>query len=73
MSSVADGLRAGTRALVRELSVPERIALALSLGDDDLELFVRSSGLDREAALRRLRAQRAHGRRRSCSADPVAP
>ena len=73
MSSVADDLRARTLALVQELSVSDRIALALSLGDDDLALFVRSSGLDQEAALHRLRSQRAHGRRRSCAADPVAP
>ncbi len=44
------------------MPVPERIALALALGDDDLALFVRSSGLDRADALRRLRARRAQGR-----------
>ena len=72
MPSVIADLRAETRALVQKLSVDERIALALSLGDDDVALFVRSSGLDRHAAVQRLRSQRAHGRRRSCSADPVA-
>ena len=62
MRSVADDLRASTRARVLTMPVPERIQLALALGDEDLALFVRSSGLDRADALQRLRARRAHGR-----------
>jgi len=62
MRSVADDLRASTRARVLTLPVRERVQLALTLGDDDLALFVRSSGLDRPEALRRLRARRATGR-----------
>jgi hypothetical protein len=38
------------------------VELALSLGDDDLDLFMRVSGLDRDEARRRLRAQRQRGR-----------
>ena len=64
MRSVADDLRASTRARVLQLPVPERVQLALALGDDDLALFslCGSSGLDRAEALRRLRARRATGR-----------
>jgi hypothetical protein len=53
---------------VLDLPVRARIALALSLGDDDLELFVRASGLDRVTARERLRAGRRRGRTRSASA-----
>ncbi len=59
---MADDLRASTRARVLTLPVTERVALALALGDEDLALFVRSSGLDRADALQRLRARRAQGR-----------
>lgn len=69
--SVADDLRLRTLARVLEMPVPARIALALSLGDDDLELFVRSSGLDRVEAIGRLRAGRAHGRRIPSAAAAV--
>ena len=68
MRSVADDLRASTRARVLTMPVPERIQLALALGDEDLALFVRSSGLDRADALQRLRARRAQGRRPSVAA-----
>lgn len=72
MKSVADDLRARTAAAVLQLPLQERIALALSLGDADLDLYVRTSGLDRAAALARLRAQRSHGRANySRSADPL--
>jgi hypothetical protein len=62
MRSVTDDLRRQTLAHVLTLSLPARIDLALALGDDDLELFVRSSGLDRDEARRRLMAQRQIGR-----------
>jgi hypothetical protein len=45
----------------------------LALGDDDLDLFVRASGLDRAEALRRLRAGRRRGRLPSRCADPDRP
>jgi hypothetical protein len=69
MRSVADVLRARTIAQVLAMAPGERIALALALGDDDLELFVRASGLNRAEALERLRAGRRHGRAPSRSAD----
>jgi hypothetical protein len=59
---VADDLRSRTIARVLDLPVSARIGLALSLGDEDLALFVRSSGLAPGEAMRRLRAQRARGR-----------
>jgi hypothetical protein len=62
MRSVADDLRRQTLAHVLTLSLTARVDLALSLGDDDLDLFARTSGLDRDEARRRLRAQRHIGR-----------
>jgi len=40
----------------------DRIALALALGDDDLAIYVRTSGLPPDEARQRLRAARANGR-----------
>ena len=72
MPSVADDLRTRTTARVLALPVRARIALALALGDDDLALFARSSGLDPATALRRLCATRQHGRAASaCGQGPV--
>ena len=62
MRSVADDLRRRTQAEVLALSTAARMELALSLGDDDLDLFVGTSGLDRDVARRRLCAQRQVGR-----------
>jgi hypothetical protein len=62
MSSVARDLRAKTVARVLEMSTSDRIALALALGDDDLDQLVRASGLDRNEARRRLVQQRQRGR-----------
>ena len=72
MRSVADELRGRDIERVLQLPVNERVALALSLGDEDLDLYVRSSGLTTAAALSRLRASRSRGRRTSHSAhvDP---
>lgn len=44
------------------MPIMARIELALALGDDDLELFARASGLERNEARRRLSGQRARGR-----------
>jgi hypothetical protein len=62
MSSVADHLRCDTIERVGRLSIPQRIELALALGDDDLRLYMLASGRPREEAVRHLRSQRAHGR-----------
>ena len=69
MISVADQLRRDTADRVGRLSVAERIALALAIGDDDLALYMQASGKNRESALRDLRAQRARGRTPSRSAS----
>jgi hypothetical protein len=69
MTSVADQLRARTRAQVLALPAWERIQLALSLGDDDADRYARREGLDRTEAARRLHHRRAHGRRASAAAD----
>lgn len=72
MKSVADDLRAQTTEAVLRLPLQARIALALSLGDADLDLYVRTSGLDRATALAQLRAQRSRDRASySRSADPL--
>ena len=72
MKSVADDLRVRTSEAVRRLPLQARIALALSLGDADLDIYMRTSGLDRASALTRLRAQRARDRAcHSRSADPL--
>jgi len=63
--SVADDLRRRDREAVFELSPRERIALALQLGERDLELFCRTQGLERAAAVRILRRRRQAGRRPS--------
>ena len=65
---MADDLRLRTIARVLEMPVAARMQLALALGDDDLDLFVRTSGLEPDEARRRLRAQRARGRVQSDAA-----
>ena len=62
MKSVADQLRAETRARVLDLPIAARIALALHLGDEDAALYATHAGLPIDEARRRLRTQRAHGR-----------
>ncbi len=66
MRSVADDLRREDARALAALSAAERVALALRLGDDDLETFRAANGLDREGALRALRRARQSGRVR-CS------
>lgn len=73
MKSVADALRARTTDSVLALPVRARIALALSLGDDDLSLYMRTSGADRTTALRQLHEQRAHDRTAYSRAASSAP
>jgi len=65
MASVADQLRRETWEQVRRLTVRERLALALSLGDDDLRLFSKARNVDLESAIALLRRGRQNGRRRS--------
>jgi hypothetical protein len=72
MNSVADQLRRETRDRVARMSAAERIELALSLGAEDLSLYIRASGKRPDQALRDLRAQRRRGRILSRSASPHA-
>jgi hypothetical protein len=62
MTSVADDVRRRTRDQVLALSPEARIELAFALGEQDLVLFMRATGLARDAALRRLRSSRQRGR-----------
>ena len=62
MRSVADDLRQKDREAVLKLSPEERIALALQLGERDLEIFCRIQGLDRETAIRLIQRRRQAGR-----------
>jgi hypothetical protein len=70
MHSVADSLRRDTHERVLKLSVAGRIALALSLGDADLDLYIKTSGKTRDEALRDLVARRTQGRTVSRAASP---
>ena len=69
MKSVADALRERTREQVRTMAASERIEMALRLGDEDLHRFRAASGLGRQEALARLRAQRQRGRVPSACAE----
>jgi hypothetical protein len=73
MRSVADRLRREEREALRRLSPAERVALALALGERDLELFRHASrpSLGREEAGRLLERQRQAGRRRSACVEAV--
>ena len=62
MRSIADDLRDDTVRRVRALPMRERIALALALGQADLERFMHATGLGRAAAVRVLAARHAEGR-----------
>lgn len=65
MTSVADELREAQRQELRRMTVSERLALALRLGDDDLELFAKARNIDRESGSALLRRGRQNGRRPS--------
>jgi hypothetical protein len=67
-SSVADALRRDTVARVLALPVGERIALCLSLGDEDLARYASHAGIDPVRARLHLQAQHARGRRPSRAA-----
>lgn len=73
MASVAATLRAKTAARVLAMTVRERIALALALGDDDAARFARVNGCDVDAARRRLSQTRRRGRTPSRSAGIATP
>lgn len=62
MSSVADHLRRDTRARVLAMTVAERIALCLALGDEDIDRYARHAGVPADRARRELQSGHAQGR-----------
>lgn len=75
MKSVADTLAAETLADVLALSVEERIALALRLGERDAALYAAANGVRLADAKQVLRRNGQRGRRASACAslDPLDP
>lgn len=73
MRSVADELRAEDRQALHTLGAAERVALALALGERDLEIFraARHPPLSPAEARRLLDRQRQRGRRRSGCLDAL--
>lgn len=70
MRSLADGLRSELSATVARLSIPERIELALRLGDEDVARYQSAHNVDEATARRALRRARAVGRLASRSNNP---
>jgi hypothetical protein len=62
MRSVADDLKKGDRETAARLSAEQRVALALALGDADLDALQHARGIDRAAAIRVFERQRQAGR-----------
>ena len=69
MRSVADGLRLETSDAVAKLSIPQRIELALRLGDEDVARYQSAHDVDEANARRALSRARATGRLTSRSND----
>ncbi len=65
MKSVLDQLRDEDREALLALTPTQRVTLALTLGERDLEAFRRARGLSRDEAARILERQKQHGRRAS--------
>lgn len=70
MRSVADDLRSETREAAARLTADQRIALAMTLGDDDVAMYRAMHRLTDEAARTAVRRTRAVGRIPSRSNDP---
>ena len=66
MKSVASAIRAHDAATVRDMLPEKRLELAFRLGDEDLESFRATHGLDRRTAIRLLE------RRRQATRQPSA-
>lgn len=71
MRSVADDLRRKHLDELKRLTPDGRVALALDLGESDLELFCSAQNLDREAAILLLRRRRQAGRQASRCMDDL--
>ena len=70
-SVVASVLRARTDAEIRRMSPAERLELAFRLGDEAIESFRATHGLDRRTAIRLLERRRQATRRPSACLDRV--
>jgi hypothetical protein len=62
VESVADSLRSKVHERTDEMSVPERVALALSLGDEAVDLYCQLHGVAPAVSRRRIREQGRLGR-----------
>jgi hypothetical protein len=62
MSSVADRLRHDDAEAMARLTASERLALALALGEADVDAYCRSHGVERQSAIRVFERQRQRGR-----------
>ena len=69
VKSVAATLRERDAAGVRDMTPEERLELVFRLGDEDLESFRATHGLDRSAAIRLLERRRQATRRPSACLD----
>jgi len=71
MRSVADDLRRDTYLRVLAMSATERISLALALGDDAVDAYMRAIGCSPVEARRQLAARHRDGRlpSRTASSD----
>jgi hypothetical protein len=70
MRSVADDLRRDARRSLAALTIEERIALALRLGDDDVTLFCAVHRVEESLGRVRLAQARRSGRRPSVANQP---
>jgi hypothetical protein len=73
MASVADDARARTRELVQAMLPAQRMVLALTLGDEAIDLYARTNGVSPTEARRCLSAQRRRGRSPSAVAAEDSP
>ena len=64
-SKVAEELRRETDEAVRAMTMEERMALALRLGDEAIETLAAARGITRDEARRVLEKEKRHGRRYS--------
>ena len=69
MKSVASVLRSRTGATIRRMSPAERVKLAFRLGDEAVESFRATHGLDRRTAIRLLERRRQATRQPSACLD----
>ena len=71
MRSVVSVPRARAAAAVREMTPAERLDLAFRLGEEDLESFRATNGLDRWTAIRLLERRRQATRRPSACIERI--